>query len=162
MWNARLDVSHGGIKIAGRSINSLRYADHTIFKAESKEEQKSFLIKGKEENKKAGIKLNIQKTKIMGSGPLTSWYIDGENVETVTDFIFLGSKITVDGDSSNEIKRYLLLGKKCMANLDSILESRDVTLPTNVYVFSSSHIWMWDHMDFMDHKEGWAPKNWCF
>ena len=119
MWNARLDVSHGRIKIAGRNINSLRYADDTIFKAESKEEQKSFLIKGKEENKKAGIKLNIQKTKIVGSGPLTSWYIDGENVETMTDSIFLGSKITVDGDSSNEIKRYLLLGKKAMTNLDS-------------------------------------------
>ena len=128
MWHARLDEAQAGIKIAGRNINSLRYADDTIFKAESKEEQKRFLIKGKEENKKAGIKLNLQKTKIMGSGPLTSWYIDGENVETVTDFIFLGSKITADGDCSHEIKRRLLIGRKAMTNLDSILKSRDITL----------------------------------
>ena len=127
-------MSHGGIKIAGKNINSLRYADDTIFKAESKEELRSFLIKEKKENQKGGIKVNIQKIKIMASGPLTSWYIDGEYVETVTDFIFLGSKITVDGDSSHEIKRHLLLGKKGMTNLDSILKSRDITLPTKVHI----------------------------
>ena len=130
-------MSHGGIKIAGKNINSLRYADDTIFKAESKEELRSFLIKEKKENQKGGIKVNIQKTKIMASGPLTSWYIDGEYVETVTDFIFLGSKITVDGDSSHEIKRHLLLGKKGMTNLDSILKSRDITLPINVHVIKA-------------------------
>ena len=130
-------MSHGGIKIAGKNINSLRYADDTIFKAESKEELRSFLIKGKKENQKGGIKVNIQKTKIMASGPLTSWYIDGEYVETVTDVIFLGSKITVDGNSSHEIKRHLLLGKKGMTNLDSILKSRDITLPINVHVIKA-------------------------
>ena len=130
-------MSHGGIKIAGKNINSLRYADDTIFKAESKEELRSFLIKEKKENQKGGIKVNIQKTKIMASGPLTSWYIDGEYVETVTDVIFLGSKITVDGNSSHEIKRHLLLGKKGMTNLDSILKSRDITLPINVHVIKA-------------------------
>ena len=130
-------MSHGGIKIAGENINSLRYEDNSIFKAESKEELKSFLMKEKEESKKAGIKLNIHKTKTMASGPLTSWYIDGENVETVTDFIFLGSKITVDGDSSHEIKRHLLLGKKGMTNLNNILKSRYITLPTNVHVIKA-------------------------
>ena len=127
-------MSHGGIKIAGKNINSLRYADDTIFKAESKEELRSFLIKEKKENQKGGIKVNIQKTKIMASGPLTSWYIDGEYVETVTDFIFLGSKITVDGDSSHEIKRHLLPERKVMINLDSMLKSRNTTLLTKICI----------------------------
>ena len=127
--------------------------------AETEEELKSLLMKVKEETEKAGLKLNIQKTKIMASGPITSWQIDGEKMETVTDFIFLGSKITVDGECSHEIRRYLLLGRKAMTNLDSILKSRDITLPTKVhlvsYGFSSSHVWMWE----LDHKEGWMPKN---
>ena len=132
-----MDEAQAGIKTAKRNINNLRYADDTIFKAESKEELRSFLIKEKKENQKGGIKVNIQKTKIMASGPLTSWYIDGEYVETVTDVIFLGSKITVDGNSSHEIKRHLLLGKKGMTNLDSILKSRDITLPINVHVIKA-------------------------
>ena len=140
-------MSHGGIKIAGKNINSLRYADDTIFKAESKEELRSFLIKEKKENQKGGIKVNIQKTKIMASGPLTSWYIDGEYVETVTDFIFLGSKITVDGDSSHEIKRHLLLGRETMANLHSTLKKlrhffADKGSYSQRYSFSSIHVWM--------------------
>ena len=134
-----------GIKIAGRNINDLRYADDTTLMAESEDELKSFLMKVKESGK-AGLKLNIQKTKIMASGPITSWQIEGETVETVTDFIFLGSKNTADGDCSHEIKRHLLLGKKVMTNLDSILKSRDITLPTKVrlqsYCFSSSHVQM--------------------
>ena len=121
-----------GIKIAGRNINNLRYADDTTLMAESEEELKSFLLKVKEESEKAGLKLNIQKTKIKVSGPITSWQIDGETVETVTDFIFLGSKIPVDGDCSHEIKRRLLLGRKAMTSLDSILKSRGITLPTKV------------------------------
>ena len=121
-----------GIKIAGRNINNLRYADDTTLMAES-EELKSFLMKVKEESEKVGLKLNIQKMKIMASGPITSWEIDGETVETVSDFIFLGSKIPVDGDCSHEIKRPLLLGRKVMSNLDSILKSRDITLPTKVH-----------------------------
>ena len=131
MWNARLDEAQAGIKIAGRNINSLRYADDTILMAES-EELKSLLMKVKEESGKAGLKLNIQKTKIMASGPITSWQIDGETMETVTDFIFGGSKITADGDSSHEMKRHLFLGRKAMTNLDSILKSGDITLPTKV------------------------------
>ena len=127
MRNAGLDEAQAGIKIAGRNINNLRYADDTTLK-ESKE-QKSFLMKVKEESEKVGLKLNIQKTKIMASGPITSWEIDGE---TVSDFIFLGSKITADGDCSHEIKRRLLLGRKVMTNLDSIFKSRDITLPTKV------------------------------
>ena len=118
------------MKIAGRNINNLRYADNTIVMAESEEELKSLLMKVKEESEKVGLKLNIQETKIMASGPITSWQIDGETMETVTDFIFLGSKITADGDCSHEIKRHLLLEGKVMTNLDSILKSRDVTLPT--------------------------------
>ena len=118
-WNARLEVQ-ARIKIAGRNINNLRYADDTTLMTESEEELKSLLMKVKEESEKAGIKLNIQKTKIMVSGPITSWWIDGETVETVTDFIFWGSKITADGDCSHEIKRHLLLGRKVMTNLDSI------------------------------------------
>ena len=121
-------MSHGGIKIAGKNINSLRYADDTIFKAESKEELRSFLIKEKKENQKGGIKVNIQKIKIMASSPITSWQIDGETMKTVPDFIFLGSKITSDGDLSHEIKRCLLLGRRLVTNLDSIFKSRDITL----------------------------------
>jgi len=134
MRNARLDKVHAEIKIAGRNINNFRYADDTTLMAESEEELKSFLIKMKEENEKAGLKLNIQKTKIMASGPITSWKIDGETMETVTDFIFFSSKITTDGDSSHESKRRLLLGRKAVINLDSILKSKDVTLLTKVHI----------------------------
>ena len=132
MWNAWVDESQAGIKIAGRNINNLRYSDDTTLMAESKEELKSLLIKMKEESEKAGLKLNIQKTKIMASGPITSWQIDGETMETVIDFLFLGSKISADGDCSHEMKRRLLLGRKAMANLESILKSRDMTLLTKV------------------------------
>ena len=131
--NAGLDETQAGIKIAGRNINNLRYSDDTTLKAES-EELKSLLTKVKEESEKVDLKLNIQKTKIMASGPITSWQIDGETVETVADFIFLGSKITADGDCSHEIKRYLLLGRKVMTNLESILKSRDITLSTKVHL----------------------------
>ena len=131
MWNAGLDDAQAGIKIARRNINNLRYADDTTLRAESEEELKSLLMKVKEESEKVGLKLNIQKTKIMASSPITSWQIDGETVETVTDIIFLGSKIPADGDWSHEIKRCLLLGRKAM-NLDSVLKSRDITLPTQV------------------------------
>ena len=130
MRNTGLEESEAGIKIAGRNINNLRYADDTTLMAESEEELKSLLMKVKGESEKVGLKLNIQKTKIMASGPITSWQIDGETKETVTDFIFLGSKITADGDYSHEIKRRLLLGRKAMAILDSVLKCRDVTLPT--------------------------------
>ena len=130
MRNARLDEAQAGIKTARRNINNLRYADDTPLRAESKDELKSLLMKVKEESEKVGLKLNIQKTKIMASGSITSWEIDGETLETVSDFIFLGSKITADGDCSHEIKRHLLLGRKVMTNLDSILKSRDITLPT--------------------------------
>ena len=130
MQNARLDEAKAGIKIARRNINNLRYADTTTLMAESKEELKSLLMKVKDESEKVGLKLNIQKTKIMASSLITSWQIDGETVQTVTDFIFLGSKITADGDCSHQIKRRLLLGRKAMTNLDSILRSRDNTLPT--------------------------------
>ena len=132
MRNAGLEEEQAGIKISGRKINNLRHADDTMLMAESEEELKSLFIKVKEEREKVGLKLNIQKTKIMASGPITSWQIDGETVETVADFIFLGSKITADGDCSHEIKRRLLLGRKVMPNLDSILKSRDITLPTEV------------------------------
>ena len=132
MRNAGLEESQAGIKIAGRNINNLRYADDTTLMAESKEELKSLFMKVKEENEKVGLKLNIQKTKIMASGPITSWQIDGGTVEIVADFIFLGSKITPDGDCSHEIKRRLLLGRKVMTNLDSILKSRDIILSTKV------------------------------
>uniref|UniRef100_A0A8B9W1P3 RNA-directed DNA polymerase n=1 Tax=Bos mutus grunniens TaxID=30521 RepID=A0A8B9W1P3_BOSMU len=133
MRNAGLEEAQAGIKIAGRNINNLRYADDTTLMAESEEELKSVLMKVKEESEKVGLKLSIQKTKIMASGPITSWEIDGETVEIVSDFIFLGSKITVDGDCSHEIKRHLLLGRKVMTNLDSILKSRDIILPTKVH-----------------------------
>ena len=147
MRNAELDEAQAGIKIAGRNINNVRYADDTTLMAESKKELKNLLIKVKEESQKVCLKLNIQKTKIMASGPITSWEIDGKTVETVSDFIVLGSKITADGDCSHEIKRCLLLGRKVMTNLDSILKSRDITVPTKVhlvkgYGFSSGHVWM--------------------
>ena len=132
MRNSGLEEAQAGIKIARRNINNLRYADNTTLMAESKEELKSLLIKVKEESEKAGLKLNVQKTKIRASGPITSWQIDGETMERVTDFIFLGSRITADGDCSHEIKRRLLLGRKAITHLDSILKSRDVTLPTKV------------------------------
>ena len=134
MRNARLGEVQAGIKIPRKNINNLRYADDTTFKAGREEELKSLLMKVKEESENVGLKLNIQKTRIMASGPITSWQIDGETVETVTDFIFLGSKITADGDCSHEIKRHLLLGRKAMINLDSILKSRDITLPTKVHL----------------------------
>ena len=134
MRNAGLDEAPARIKVAGRNINNLRYADDTTLMAESEEELKSLLMKAKEESEKVGLKLNIQKTKIMASGTITSWQIDGETMETVTEFILGGSKITADGDSSHEIKRCLLLGRKVMNNLDSILKSRDITLPTNVHL----------------------------
>ena len=132
MRNARLDEAHAGIRIAGRNTNNLRYAEDTTLVAESEEKLKSLLMNVKEESEKAGLKLSIQKTKIMASGSITSWQIDKETVETVTDFIFLGSKITADGDCSHDIKRHLILGRKVMTNLDSIFKSRDITLPTKV------------------------------
>ena len=134
MRNAGLEETQAGIKSARRNINNLRYADDTTLMAESEEELKSLLMKVKEESEKVGLKHNIQKTKIMASGPIISWEIDGETVETVSDFIFLGSKITADGDCSHEIKKLLLLGRKVMTNLDSILKSRDITLPTKVHL----------------------------
>ena len=134
MRNAGLEETQAGIKIARRNINNLRYADDTALMAESEEELKSLLMKVKEESGKVDLKLNIQKTKIIASGPITSWEIDGETVETVSGFIFLGSKITADGDCSHEIKRRLLLGRKIMSNLDSILKSRDITLLTKVHL----------------------------
>ena len=150
MRNAGLEDAQAGIKIAGRNINNLRYANGTTLMAESEEELKRLLMKVKMESEKVGLKLNIQKKKIMASGPITSWEIDEETVETVSDFIFWGSKISADGDCSHEIKRRLLLGRKVMTNLDSILKSRDMTLPTKVqhsqhsqgYGFSSGHVWM--------------------
>ena len=145
MRNAGLEEAQAGIKVARRNVNNIRYADDTTLMAESEEELKSLLMKVKEESEKAGLKLNIQKT-IIASGPITSWQIDGETVETVADFIFLDSKITADGDCSHEIKRCLLLGRKVIINLDSILKSRDTTLSTKVCLvkadFSNSHEWM--------------------
>ena len=132
MRNAGLEEAQAGIKIAGRNISDLIYTDDITFMAESEEELKSLLMKVKEESEKVGLKFNIQKTKIMASGPITPWELDGETVKTVADFIFLGSKITADGDCSHEIKRHLLLGRKVMINLDSIFKSRDITLPTKV------------------------------
>ena len=134
MRNAGLEDSQAGIKIDGRNINNLRYADNTTLMAESEEELKSLLMKVKGKSEKAGLKLNIQNTKIMASGPITSWQRDGETIETVTDFLFLGSKIIADGDCSHENKRCLLLGRKAMTNLDSILKSRDITLRTKVHL----------------------------
>ena len=163
MWNATLDEAQPRIKISGRNINNLRYADDTTLMAESEEELKSLLTKVKEESEKAGFKLNIQKMKIMASGPITSWQIDGETMETVTDFIFLGSKITADGYGSHEIKRCLLLGRKAITNWDSVLKSRDITLPIKVLIGKA--------MVFpvvMYGCENWTikkakhQKNWCF
>ena len=134
MRNTGLEATQAGIKTAGRNVNNLRNADDTTLMAESEEELKSFLMKVKEESEKVGLQLKIRKTKIMASGPITSWQIDGEIMETVTDFIFLSSKITADGDYSHEIKRCLLLGRKVMTNLDNILKSRDITLPTKVHL----------------------------
>ena len=147
MQNAGLDEAQTGIKIARRNISNLRYTDDTTFMAESKDKLRSLLIKVKKDSEKAGLKLNIQQTKIMTSGSITSWQIDGETMETVTDFILLGSKITADGDCSHEIRRCLLLGRKAMTNLGSILKSRDIHLLTKVpssqsYGFSNSHVWM--------------------
>ena len=147
MQNAGLDKAQAGIKIAQRNINNLRYADDTTLMAESEEELKSLLMKVKEESEKVGLKLNIQKTKIMASGHITSWQVDGEAVETVTDFIFLGSKITADDDCSHEIKRRLLLGRKAMTNLDSILKKQrhyfaNKGPSSQNYGFSSRHVWM--------------------
>ena len=143
---AGLEEAQAGIKIARRNINNLRYADTTTLMAESEEELKSLLLKVKEESEKVGLKLNIQNTKIMASGPITSWEIGGETVKTVSDFMFLGSKITADGDCSHEIKRRLLLVRKVMTNLESIMKSRKISLPkgpsSQGYGFSSSHVWM--------------------
>ena len=154
MWDARLDEAQAGIEIAGRNINNLRYADDTTLMAESKEELKRFLMRVKEKNERAGLKFSIHKAKIMASGPITAWQIDGETKETVTGFILGGSKITADGDCSHGIKRHLLLGGEVMTNLDSVLKSRDITSLTKV----SYYVWMWE----LDHKESWALKNWHF
>ena len=146
MRNNGLEETQAGIKIAGRNINNLRYSYDTVLMPESEEELKSLLMKVKEKSEKVGLKLNIQKTKIMASGLITSWEIDGETVETVADFILGGSKITVDGDCSHEIKRCLLLGRKVMTNLDSILKSRDITLPTKVRLVKAM-VFQWSCMD---------------
>ena len=138
MRNAGLDESQAGVKVPGRNMNNLRYADDTTLMAESEEELKSLLMKVKEESEKAGLKLNIQKTKIMASSPITSWQIEGIKVEAVTDFLFLGSKITEDGDCSYEIKRHLLLRRKAMTNLDSVLKNKDSTLPTKVHIIKAT------------------------
>ena len=140
MWNAGLDEVQARIKIAERSINNLRYADDTTLMAESEEELKSLLMKVKEESEKVGLKLNIQKTKIMASGPITSWHIDGKTMETVTDFVLWGSKITANGDCSHEIKRHLLLGRTVMTNLDRILKSRDIILLTKVHLVKEKNV----------------------
>ena len=163
MWNVGLDEAQAGIKIAERNINNLRYADDTTLTAESKQELKTLLMKVKEQSKNTGLKHNIQKTKIMASSPITSWQIVGETMETVRDFIFLGSKITADGDCSHEIKRHLLLGRKAMTKLDKVSKKQrhyfDHKGPySQSYGFSSSHVWMLE----LDHKESWAPKDWCF
>ena len=157
MRDAGLDEAQAGIKIVGRNINNLRYADDTTLMAERKEELKSLLMNVKEESEKVGLKLNIQKTKIMAFGPITLWQIDGE---TVRDFILRGSKISADGDCSHEIKIHLLLGRKVMTNLNSILESKDITLPTKVRLVKAMvfPVWMWE----LDYKESWALKNSCF
>ena len=159
MRNTGLDEAQAGIKIAGRNINNLKNAD-TTHMAESEEEPKSLLKKIERGEWKVGLKLNIQKTKIMASGPITSWQIDGETVETVTDLILGGSSITADGDHSHEIKRCLFLGRKVMTNLDRILKSRNITLPTTVQLVKAVVFpgVQWE----LDCKESWAPKNWCF
>ena len=157
MWHAGLDESQAIIKVARRNIQKLRYADDTTLLAESKEGLKKLLMKVKEESEKAGLKLNIKKTKIMASSLITSWQVRGETMETVTDIILLGSEITADGNCSPKIKRHFLLGRKAITNLDSILKSRDITLPTKVSIVKDMvflvAIWMWE----LDHKEGWRP-----
>ena len=162
MTNTRLEEAQAGIKISGRNINNLRYADGTILMAESEEELKRLLMKVKEESGKVGLKFNIQKTKIMASGPITSWQIDGKWMKRVNNFILLVSKITADSDCGHEIKRHFLLGRKAMTNLDSILKSRHYFAnkgpSSQSYGFSSSHVWMWQ----LDYKESWASKNWWF
>ena len=147
MRNAELEEAQAGIKIAGRNINNLRHADDTTLMAESEKELRRLLMKVKEESERVGLKLNIQKTKIMASSPITSWQIDGGTVEIVSDFIFLGSKITADGDCSHEIKRRLLLGRKVVTNLDSIFKSRDTTLPTKVRLVKAIWFFQWSCMD---------------
>ena len=154
MRNTELEEAQAGIKIARRNINNLRYADDITLMTESEEEIKSLLMKVKEETEKIDLNLNIQKTKIMSSGPIISWEIDGETVETVSDFIFLGSKITADGDWSHEIRRHSLLGRKVMTNLDSILKSRDITLPTKVHLVKAM-VFQWSYMDV---RVGWWRK----
>ena len=159
MRNAGLEEAQAGIKIAGRNINNLRYADDTTLMAESEEELKSLLMRVKEESGKVGLKLNIQKMKIMSSGPTTSWEIDGETVETVSDFMFWGSKITADGDCSHEIKRHFLLGRKVMTNLDSILKGRDITLPKKACLVKAIVFPVVMYGCELDCEEGRAPKN---
>ena len=168
MQNAGLDEAQAGIKIARRNISNLRYAEDTTQMAESEEELKSFLFKVKEKNEKVGLKLSIQKTKIMASGPITSWQIDGETMETVRDFILGGSKVTADGDCSHEIKRHLLLGRKAMTNLDSVLKSQrhyfaDKGPSSQSYGISSSHVWMWK-LDYKkaEHRRIDAFELWCW
>ena len=159
MRNAGLEEAQAGIKIAGRNINNLRYADDTTLMAESEGELKSLLMTVKEESEKVGLKLKMQKTKVIAFGTITSWEIDGEIVETVSDFILGGSQITADGDCSHEMKRLLLFGRKAMPNWDSVLKSKDITLPVSLYSqsygFSSSHVGKWE----LDNREDWAPKN---
>ena len=164
MWNARLIEAQAGIKITRRKINNLRYADDTTIMAKSKKELKSLLLKVKEESEKAGLKLNIQKTKIMTSGPITLWQIYGETMETATDFILLGSKITVDGECSHEIKRSLLLGRKAMTSLESILKSRDVIYFANKVHLVKAMVFpvVMYGCESWTYKERWVPKNWCF
>ena len=161
MWNAGLDEAQAGIKITDRNIRNLRYTDGTTLMAESKEELKSFLMKVKEESRKIGLKLNIQKTKITASGPISSWQINGETMEIVTDFAFLESKITADGDCSHEIKRCLLLGRKAMNNLDSILKSRDINLLTEVHLVKTT-VFPAVMYGCESYKEVWVLKNQCF
>ena len=163
MRNAGLDEAQAGIEIARRNINNLRYADDTTLMAESEEELKSLLMKVKEESEKVGLKLNTQRAMIMASGPITSWQVDGETMETVSDFIFQGSKITADGDRSHEIKRLLLLGRKIMTNLDQHIKKQRHYIAnkgpsSQNYGFSSGHVRMWE----LDYKESWVPKNCCF
>ena len=161
-WYAEYMIQNAGLDESQPGISNLRYVDDTTLMTESKEELKSLLMKVKEQSEKIGLKLNIQKTKIMASSPIISWQIDGEKMKTVAHFIFLGSKITVDSDCSHAIKSCFLLGRKPMINLDSILKSRDYFADkgpsSQSYGSSSSHAWMWE----WDHKEGWALNNWCF
>ena len=162
MRNSGLEEAQAGIKIAGRNINNLKHADDTTLMAESEDELKSLLMKVKEDSEKVGLEFNIQETKIMESGPITSWEIDGETVETVSDFILGGSKITEDDDCSHEIKRHLLLGKKFMTNLESVLKSRDITLPTKVCLVKAMVFPVVMYGCESWSEESWATKNWCF